>query len=148
MSKMWARLSRNEFDPAVQGRGRAYFQSRRVNLESLEADTAKFKVIGTLPYQVELLQNTQDSKLNWNCTCSSFNSKTPCKHIWAAILFSDENEIFERPAKGLENKALPSWRAGLVTAEQRLRSLSKLEEVSGAQSSRTIEVLRRFCIGF
>jgi len=148
MSKMWARLSRNEFDPAVQGRGRAYFQSRRVNLESLEADTAKFKVLGTLPYQVELLQNTQDSKLNWNCTCQSFSAKAPCKHIWAAILFSDENEIFERPAKGLENKALPSWRAGLVTAEQRLRSVSKLEEVSGAKAHEHLKFFAAFALDF
>lgn len=139
MSKMWARLSRNEFDPAIQGRGRAYFQARRVNLESLEANTAKFKVLGTNPYQVELLRNTQDSKLNWTCNCKYFSSNAPCKHIWAAILFSDENEIFERAAKATENKTLASWRSGIMSAEQRLRALSKLQEISGTRGHEQIQ---------
>lgn len=129
MSKQWAKLSRNDFDPVIQGRGRAYFQARRVQLESLEANNARFKVHGTHLYQVELLQNPQDSKLHWSCNCVHFSPKAPCKHVWAAILFSDENDIFEQKSKA-DPQTLPGWRTGLSQAEQRLRALSKMQEVS------------------
>lgn len=138
MSKIWARVSRNEFDPAIQGRGRIYFQSHRVSLESLDANRARFKVLGTHPYQVELLRSLQDTKLQWSCNCPHFSSRTPCKHIWAAILFSDEKELFERPALGGgkgEAPSLPGWRSGLLQAEQRLRAQTKLEEVAGPRGA-------------
>ncbi len=138
MSNIWAKAYRNTFEPMVQNRGRAYFQSGRVNLEFLEDNVAKFKVQGTHAYHVEISHHLEDRKLSCTCTCAYFSVNTPCKHIWAAILQTDKNELFE--VKGRNNdqhkdsEATPSWRLGILNAQQRLRSQVKFEDITAAKA--------------
>jgi superfamily II DNA or RNA helicase len=120
----------------VQNRGRAYFQSGRVSLEFLENNVAKFKVQGTRPYQVEINHHLEDRKLECTCSCPYFATKTPCKHIWAAILQTDKNELFEiKGFVGSEDiEVTPSWKLGLLNAQQRLRSQIKFEDLTAAKA--------------
>ncbi|MGZ3747260.1 MAG: DEAD/DEAH box helicase [Pseudobdellovibrionaceae bacterium] len=137
MSNIWAKAYRNTFEPMVQNRGRAYFQSGRVNLEFLENNVAKFKVHGTIPYMVEISHNLEDQKLSCTCTCAYFSVNTPCKHVWAAILQTDKNELFEvkgRGAFGEDTEATSSWKLGLLNAQQRLRSQIKFEDITAAKA--------------
>src|SRR5437868_8824206 len=122
MSNIWAKAYRNTFEPMVQNRGRAYFQSGRVSLEFLEDNLAKFKVQGTNTYHVEIRHHLEDHKLSCTCTCPYFGMDKPCKHVWAAILQTDKNELFEIKGRNQDSEEVPSWRLGLLNAQQRLRS--------------------------
>lgn len=134
MSKYWTRLYRTEFEPAVQARGRFYFQAHRVLLQYLEGNVAKFKVVGTNPYKVELEQQLPEKTLKWSCTCPYAEAGSKCKHIWASLLFTDEKDLFEAstPVELNENA---SWRADLANAERRLRAQVKFQEVGTAQAT-------------
>jgi superfamily II DNA or RNA helicase len=137
MSNIWAKAYRNTFEPMVQNRGRAYFQSGRVSLEFLEDNVAKFKVQGTNAYRVEIRHHLEERKLSLNCTCPHFGVNTPCKHLWAAILQTDKNELFEVKGQGSNSEdpdATPSWRLGLLNAQQRLRSQIKFEDITAAKT--------------
>jgi superfamily II DNA or RNA helicase len=60
--------------------------------------------------------------------------ETPCKHVWAAILQTDKNELFEIKGHGEDPETTPSWRLGLLNAQQRLRSQIKFEDITAAKA--------------
>lgn len=133
MSKYWTRLYRSEFEPSVQARGRFYFQAHRVLLQHLEGNVARFKVVGTNPYKVELEQQLPEKVLRWSCSCPSGENTAHCKHIWASLMFTDDKDLFEASAP-VETNENSAWRADLSNAEKRLRAHVKFQEVGTAQA--------------
>ena len=74
-------------DWRVRERGRAYFQTERVQLTECGPEVARAAVTGSEEYQVSL---TREGANLWAyCSCPFFAGGETCKHVWAAILAAD-----------------------------------------------------------
>ncbi len=91
-------------DWRVRERGRAYFQTDRVQLTECGPEVARATVSGSEEYQVSLTR--EGAKLWAFCSCPFFAGGATCKHVWAAILAADERKGLRGPDGDLPRKLM------------------------------------------
>ncbi len=75
------------FSPEVRERGRLYQADRRVKDFLWRPDGVRATVLGSQPYQVEIVWGEDEgSELRLSCSCPLSDDKGSCKHVWAAVL--------------------------------------------------------------
>jgi superfamily II DNA or RNA helicase len=82
-------------DWRVRERGREYFQAERVRLTECGPEAVRAEVSGTETYDVSL---TREEETVWaRCSCPFFAGGVLCKHVWAAVLATDERKGLRGP---------------------------------------------------
>ena len=89
------------FFASIRSRGRSYFDSGAVVIESADDRSIRARVSGYEPYHVML--NWTGTVLETSCTCPYARSTGPCKHVWAVVVAADVNDYLSavpRDAQG------------------------------------------------
>jgi superfamily II DNA or RNA helicase len=89
-------------DWRVRERGRAYFQSGRVEVSAVRPEKVEAVVSGSQRYAVSLTRNGGDLRVN--CSCPYFAGGELCKHVWAVVLEADEQKGLLGPEGDLPNR--------------------------------------------
>ncbi len=80
------------FQSTIRSRGRQYFQSGRVQLETpRQGEWLRASVRGSETYTVALRGEGSDTQAS--CTCAYFAGGAYCKHLWAAILYAQQHGL-------------------------------------------------------
>ncbi len=78
----------SQVTPTIRDRGREYFQSGAVTLDTVSATAIAATVEGSYDYEVDLL--LEGRTVGASCSCpSATDHGVVCKHIWATILAAD-----------------------------------------------------------
>lgn len=88
-------LFKNAFSSLIRLKGEKYFLSHLVEIVFSNKTLVQFEIQGSQLYQVEFEFLPQELKIMTSCSCSHFEEGFFCKHIWAAILKSDQEKLFE-----------------------------------------------------
>lgn len=90
-------LLASRFASIIRERGYQYFRQQRVRVQHCSSSELGAHVRGSQLYQVML--RWTGSKLAVLCDCGFFvDQNQPCKHIWAAILAADANDLLSDAA--------------------------------------------------
>ncbi len=107
----WEKRFAGFFHPAIQVRGKRYFQQKRVELVLATETDIDACVNGTKEYDVSLTDTSGTGRhFKAYCDCPHFQGGNNCKHLWAAILaadaqlrksgpLQDDLEAYEAPRK-------------------------------------------------
>ena len=87
----------HRFASATRQRGEAYFRGGRVVVAALDEFNAVALVRGSDQYEVTLQRVA--SNLSAACTCP-YAEHTLCKHIWAALVATQDEDILQASADG------------------------------------------------
>src|SRR5260221_2132708 len=77
------------FPAAIRSRGRAYFLAGQVRITKGDSTGIEATVRGNRPYRVNLVDAGDGVRVACNCAYY-LPSRSPCKHIWAALLAAEE----------------------------------------------------------
>jgi len=90
-------LLASRFASVIRERGFQYFRQRRVRIQRASSSELNAEVRGSEIYDVVL--RWTESRLAVLCDCAFFiEEDQPCKHIWAAILAADANNLLSDAA--------------------------------------------------
>ena len=89
----------HEFDNIIRQRGREYYVSGAVHVDTFDESSVSAKVSGERAYQVSLKLKTStiEGRLNAFCSCPYYRDGNPCKHLWAVILEADIQRKLQPP---------------------------------------------------
>jgi superfamily II DNA or RNA helicase len=85
------------FPAAIRSRGRAYFLAGQVRITKGDSTGIEATVRGNRPYRVNLVDAGDGIRVACNCP-HYLPSRSPCKHIWAALLAAEEEGHLPVPA--------------------------------------------------
>src|SRR5438477_2510566 len=85
----WSRKLEEDVPSASLKKGRNYFLSGAVRIDSAKTDRVEATVSGGGRYSVVLELCDEDETLVASCRCPYYGSLNICKHIWAAILAAE-----------------------------------------------------------
>ncbi|OQW50833.1 MAG: hypothetical protein A4S09_10930 [Proteobacteria bacterium SG_bin7] len=142
------------FDRYDRSKGAAYFEEKRVEFKRLEGSVAQFIVSGSYEYRVTIKPDDEGAEMT--CSCPYFKDGNNCKHLWAAVLASDDLEIFEK--KPITNQ-VPLWKKQIVRAydfynsearriQSRRSDLGKVKHYSFAINLETARHMHKIRIDF
>jgi len=84
-----SRLLMHEVPSAIRARGDRYFYQGRVQIQECTRDRVIATVVGTRPYDVEMVRREQS--IRGCCTCPYFCDHLDiCKHLWATLQAGEE----------------------------------------------------------
>lgn len=90
----FAKRAQSRFSSEVRRRGERYFRAAAVDVLEVGDDWAEFEVAGSHDYPYAVTLGWPGGKLTeWMCNCPFFAGGRNCKHIWAAILATDEQKL-------------------------------------------------------
>ncbi len=92
-----ARYAADQFEFASKEKGQALFDSNRVWVIHSAVDSfGEFRVQGTKLYVVRLTYHREANNLGFACSCPHFANGANCKHVWAAVLFASDSQLFQQ----------------------------------------------------
>src|SRR6266700_4949883 len=87
----------SQFPAHVRDRGYEYQRREAVQLTTVSGTSIEARVNGTRQYQVRI--GVRGSNLDFTCTCSFFQDRGPCKHLWATLVQADQEGLLRTLAQ-------------------------------------------------